>query len=185
MIDSGMPLIYWIYAFLCFVYVSNKGFSSVVDRTPDEIFEGKRTSWKGIAPFGCVAYAHELPRTPKGCLSEKRERCVMMRIRDRRVIERRDVDFDENLFPFRTMDAEMERIDPELGVADSDVDAESGQEDEDDGSESAADSGEEPVADLDEPAADSDEKPVEDLDEQAADLGVDEPAAELDPVENG
>jgi hypothetical protein len=183
MIDSGMPLIYWIYAFLCFVYVSNKGFSSVVDRTPDEIFEGKRTTWKGLAPFGCVAYAHRFPRAPKGCLPEKAERCVMMgysetsadayvllRIRDRRVIERRDVDFDENVFPFRTMDAEMERIDPELGVADPDVDVESEQEDEDDGSESAADSDEEPVADLGEPAAD---------------LGVDEPAAEPNPVEHG
>jgi hypothetical protein len=165
MIASAMPLIYWMYAFVCFVYVSNKGFSSVVDQTPDEIFDGRKPSWKGLVPFGCMAYAHKLPRPPKGALPEKAERCVMMgysetsehtvyvllRLRDRRIIERRDVDFDETTFPFRTMDAGMERIDPEHGLADGDGEDELHEEEE---QKDDIESGEEAEIDDEEPAMD-------------------------------
>ena len=45
---------------------------------------------------------------------------VLLRLRDRRIIERRDVDVHETIFPFKTIDRDMDRVDPE-NMMDDDI----------------------------------------------------------------
>ena len=77
-----------------------------------------RREWEKLHPFGCLAYTH-IDKSQRYDSDDKGERCIFLgvakdpdgrwespgylveRIRDRRPFVRRDVHFDETVFPWR------------------------------------------------------------------------------------
>ena len=112
---SGLPMKYWADAAACAAYVWNYTPSTAIDgKTPNELFYGRKQSADHLRVFGCRAIVH-IPKAmrKKGKLSPRAFQGVMIgysqtqkgyRILNpdtNEVTVSRDVDFDEDVFPFK------------------------------------------------------------------------------------
>jgi hypothetical protein len=98
----------WGDAVLCATYLINRSPTSAlrVDKTPAEMFYGKKPTGKYLRVFGCIAYKHIPKQVPKNKFDSKAEKLIMIGYthngyilwddKTDRIIYGRDVVFDEN-----------------------------------------------------------------------------------------
>ncbi|KAI5735092.1 hypothetical protein M8J77_014056 [Diaphorina citri] len=115
MVQSGVPKIFWAEAVMTAAYIRNRCPSSAIDnQIPYELWTNKNLTKEDvnrIKVYGCRAYAKKMSG---GKLDSKAEKCVMIGYEESTkdgyrlwseerqcVIIRRDVVFDESVFPFK------------------------------------------------------------------------------------
>ena len=115
-------------------YLVNRSPSSALeDKTPHEVWNGKKPSLSHLRLFGCDAYVH-VPKEKRTKLDNKSERCIFIRYEDglkgykiwnpktRKVVYNRDVVFREvkDVFKHKFLPKEPEKIYFELNEEESD-----------------------------------------------------------------
>jgi hypothetical protein len=120
----------WAEAMGTTCYLVNRSPSSALDdKTPDEVWFGKKTSFKHLRLFGCDAYVH-VPKENRSKLDKKVEKCIFIGYKDgvkgynlwnpktKKIVYNRDVVFrevkDVSKQEFLLMQDEPEKIELEL-----------------------------------------------------------------------
>uniref|UniRef100_A0A1Y1N2J6 Integrase catalytic domain-containing protein n=1 Tax=Photinus pyralis TaxID=7054 RepID=A0A1Y1N2J6_PHOPY len=115
MLESGVPMNFWAEAIMTSVFIRNRCPSSAIDfKIPYEIWHNKKLKLETanlIKIFGCQAWAKKSKSTK---FESKAETCVLIgfaentkdgyrlwSLKRRKVIIRRDVIFQEEIFPFK------------------------------------------------------------------------------------
>lgn len=108
--ESGILKEYWGEAILAINYIMNRGTSSGLNKTPSELWYGKKPNVSNFRVFGCMAYCH-IPKECRGKFDSKVKKCIMMgyaqtgyRLWDidkQKLIVARDVIFNENEFWYK------------------------------------------------------------------------------------
>jgi hypothetical protein len=79
-VDLGKE--FWVYAVGTACYLVNRSPSSVLDdKTPQEVWIGKKPSLTHLKVFGCDAYVH-VPKKNKSKIDKKAEKCIVIRYKD-------------------------------------------------------------------------------------------------------
>jgi hypothetical protein len=108
--QAGLPLEYWAEAARTACYLRNRSPSSALEgfKTPYQAFTGKKPNLSHIRTFGCIAYVQELPKN-RTKLENKATTCILLgysaiskayrlqELNSKRILESRNVVFDENL----------------------------------------------------------------------------------------
>lgn len=134
--DSRLPKKFWAEAVNTAVFLRNRSPTKLLSKvTPTEVWTGRKPDVSFLRVFGCRAYAH-IPRSERGKLDPKSRNCWMMgygdttkgyRLYDQlreRVFYSRDVTFDEQ----GQGDQEQEKTHGQNTPSESDVEEESGGE---------------------------------------------------------
>ena len=115
-------------------YLVNRSPSSTLeDKTPHEVWTGKKHSLSHLRVFGCDAYVH-VPKEKRSKLDNKYKRCIFIRYKDglkgyklwnpetRKVVYSRDVMFREvkDFVKHEVLTKEPEKIEFELKEDESD-----------------------------------------------------------------
>jgi hypothetical protein len=126
----GLGKEFWAEAVGTTCYLVNKSPSSTLDdKTPQEVWNGKKPSLTHIKVFGCDAYIH-VPKENKSKLDKKDEKCIFIGYKDglkgyklwnpetKKVVYSRDVVFREMKHVFKQevlpSKEELEKIDFDL-----------------------------------------------------------------------
>ena len=118
---SGLDQSFWGEAVICAAYLRNRCPSSAIasDRTPFELWKGRKPRYEHLRVFGCQAYVH-VPDAKRSKLDAKSTRCIFIgyaqeskayRFYDlerKRVVISRDAIFDETSFISRAPDHRVE-----------------------------------------------------------------------------
>ena len=114
--DQGLPLFLWAEAYMTAIYIQNSCPHTTLGRkTPEEVFTGTRPDVSHIRIFRSVCYCHVHadtrkkldPSGEKGLLVGYSETSKAYRVyipTRKRIIVRRDVQFDEDTALRRSMD---------------------------------------------------------------------------------
>ena len=79
---TGLGQEFWAEAVETACYLVNRSPSSVLeDKTPHELWTGKKPSLSHLRVFGCDAYVH-IPKEKRTKLDNKSERCIFIRYKD-------------------------------------------------------------------------------------------------------
>eukprot|EP00253_Pinus_taeda_P007140 PITA_07140 len=140
----GLGQEFWVEAVDTTCYLVNRSPSSALeDKTPQEVWTGKKPSLSHLRVFGCDAYAH-VPKVKRTKLDSKYEKCIFIGYKDglkgykvwntvtRKVVYSRDVVFREvkDVIKREVQPKELENIEFELKEGDSDSTTEEESEDE-------------------------------------------------------
>ena len=129
--ESGLPKQIWGEAVLCTTYLLNRNPTRAltVNKTPAELWFGRKPNLSNLRIFGCTAYAH-VPEVQRNKLDVKSKRMVLVgyatngyRLWDperSQVITRRDVIFNENRFIFNRTNEIYERLAVDTSISDDD-----------------------------------------------------------------
>ena len=141
---TGLGQEFWAEAMETTCYLVNRSPSSALeDKTPHEVWTGKKPSLSHLRVFGCDAYVH-VPKEKRTKLDNKSERCIFIGYKDglkgyklwnpetRKVVYRRDVVFREvkGVVKHEVLPKEPEKIEFELKEEESDSTAKEGSKDE-------------------------------------------------------
>ena len=76
--ESNLSAGFWIFAFICTVYLMNHSpVSRLPNSTPEEAWSGTKPDVTALRPFGCPAYVH-IPKAKCTKLSFKTKKCIMI-----------------------------------------------------------------------------------------------------------
>jgi hypothetical protein len=141
---AGLGQEFWAEAVDTACYLVNKSPSSALeDKTPQEVWTGKKPSLSHLRVFGCDAYVH-VPKEKRTKLDSKSEKCIFIGYKDglkgyelwnpvaRKVVYSRDVVFREvkDVIKHEVQPKEPVKIEFELKEEESDSVAEEESEDE-------------------------------------------------------
>jgi len=141
---AGLGQEFWAEAVDAACYLVNRSLSSALeDKTPQEVWTGKKPSLSHLRVFGCDAYVH-VPKEKQTKLDSKPEKCIFIGYKDglkgyklwnpatRKVVYSRDVVFREvkDVIKHEVQRKEPEKIEFELKEEESDSTAEEELEDE-------------------------------------------------------
>ena len=141
---AGLGQEFWAEAVDTACYLVNRSPSSVLeDKTPQEVWTGKKPSLSHLRVFGCDAYVH-VPKEKRTKLDSKSEKCIFIGYKDglkgyklwnpvtRKVVYSRDVVFREvkDVIKHEVQPKEPVKIEFELKEEESDSVAEEESEDE-------------------------------------------------------
>lgn len=106
---SGMPRTFWPEAAAWCIHVMNRSPTSAVERTPEELWNGKVPAVHYFRVFGCIAYSL-IPEQRRTKLDDKALKCVLLGVSEeskayklynpisKKIIISRDVFFKETEF---------------------------------------------------------------------------------------
>ena len=132
---AGMPNGYWAEAVSTAAYLRNRVTTSALhDKTPFELWYGKRPNVSHLRVFGCIAYAH-VPDCERKKLDKKARKLRFVgycktskgyRLYDentRKLIKSRDVIFNETVFGSITEEKRKEaaKVEPELTITEEEL----------------------------------------------------------------
>ena len=141
---TGLGQEFWAEAVETACYLVNRSPSSALeDKTPHEVWTGKKPSLSHLRVFGCDAYVH-VPKEKRTKLDNKSERCIFIGYKDglkgyklwnperRKVLYSRDVVFREvkDVIKHEIIPKEPEKIEFELKEDESDSTTEEDSEEE-------------------------------------------------------
>ena len=105
--DSKLPKVFWGEALSTAAYVRNRSpTSSLKDKTPYEVLNGRKPNVKHLRIFGCVSHVH-IPKDEREKLDSKSKKCILLgygsttkgyrlyNLDTKKVFHSRDVVFDE------------------------------------------------------------------------------------------
>eukprot|EP00253_Pinus_taeda_P031811 PITA_31811 len=140
----GLGQEFWVEAVETTCYLLNRSPSlALEDKTPQEVWTGKKPSLSHLRVFGCDAYVH-VPKEKRTKLDSKSEKCIFIGYKDglkgyklwnlvtRRVVYNRDVLFIEmkDVIKHEVQPNEPEKIEFELKEEETDSTTEEESEDE-------------------------------------------------------
>jgi len=108
LLDSKLPKSFWGEAISTAVYLKNRTPVKTLNKTPFEVWHGKKPKVNYLRVFGSDAYAH-VPRDERTKFDTKTRKCIMVgygnvtkgyRLYDateRKIVHSRDVQFNENI----------------------------------------------------------------------------------------
>lgn len=117
---AGMPKIFWDEAVRTAAYLMNRSPSShLEDKTPAEIWYGKKPNLSNLRIFGCNAYSH-VPKELRTKFDPKATKCIMLgynnngyrlwNIAEQKAVVSRDVVFDETMFHYKIGDSNRKNV---------------------------------------------------------------------------
>eukprot|EP00253_Pinus_taeda_P016346 PITA_16346 len=131
---AGLGQEFWAEAVDTACYLVNRSPSSALeDKTPQEVWTGKKPSLSHLSVFGCDAYVH-VPKEKRTKLDSKSEKCIFIGYKDglkcyklwnlvtRKVVDNRDMVFKEVKYTIKheVQPKEPEKIEFELKEEESD-----------------------------------------------------------------
>jgi hypothetical protein len=143
-ITAGAPKIFWAEASYTAVYLQNRMVTETTGVTPFLRWTGRKPSVAHLRVFGCEVYALK-PQRERSKFSAKADKCIMLgyptgskgyRLLDpsrRSTIIRRDVKFNETVFPWKKHEYDFGEIELPIPVPDLHPSTEEASSDEEDG----------------------------------------------------
>lgn len=115
--DAKLPKYFWNEAVLVAAYLLNRTSTSNIEKTPAEMWYGRKPDVGNVKVFGCLAYSH-IPKQFRDKFDIKTEKCILIgytntgyrlwNLEKQKIIVSRDVVFNEQEYYYKTNVAQFD-----------------------------------------------------------------------------